>query len=48
MTKILDTDAGHLIGHHLVSALTRQGHWMRGIDIKQPKFAVTQEDEFLH
>ena len=39
MTRILVTGAGGFIGHHLVSALKRQGHWVRGVDIKQPEYA---------
>ena len=47
MNTILVTGAGGFIGHHLVSALKHQGHWVRGVDIKQPEFSATQADEFL-
>jgi GDP-D-mannose 3',5'-epimerase len=45
--KILVTGAGGFIGHHLVTALKDQGHWVRGIDLKQPAFTSTAADEFL-
>jgi nucleoside-diphosphate-sugar epimerase len=47
MTRILVTGAGGFIGHHLVSFLERQGHWVRGVDLKQPEYAATDADEFL-
>ena len=37
MTRILVTGAGGFIGHHLAAELKRQGHWVRGVDIKQPE-----------
>jgi len=30
-----------------VTALKRQGHWVRGVDIKHPEYAPTDADEFL-
>lgn len=44
--KILVTGAGGFIGHHLTSYLKQQGHWVRGVDIKEPEFAPTAADEF--
>ena len=44
--RILVTGAGGFIGHHLVKDLKRQGHWVRGADIKNPEFEETQADEF--
>ena len=35
-TKILVTGAGGFIGHHLVTRLKAQGHWVRGVDLKRP------------
>jgi GDP-D-mannose 3',5'-epimerase len=46
-TKMLVTGAGGFIGHHLVTALKSQGHWVRGVDLKQPEYAPTDADEFL-
>ncbi len=45
--KILVTGAGGFIGHHLVTVLKHQGHWVSGIDLKQPAFTSTDADEFL-
>lgn len=45
--RILVTGAGGFIGHHLVSALKRQGHWVRGIDLVKPQYSRTDADEFL-
>jgi nucleoside-diphosphate-sugar epimerase len=45
--KILVTGAGGFIGHHLVTYLKKQGHWVRGIDLKHPEYAPTDADEFL-
>ena len=47
MTKVVVTGAGGFIGHHLVSYLRRQGHWIRGVDIKQPEYAASDADEFV-
>lgn len=45
--RILVTGAGGFIGHHLVTFLQKHGHWVRGVDIKEPEFAPTTADEFL-
>ena len=47
MTRILVTGAGGFIGHHLVAELKRQGHWVRGVDIKRPEYTTSAADEFL-
>jgi GDP-D-mannose 3',5'-epimerase len=44
--RILVTGAGGFIGHHLVTRLKSEGHWVRGVDIKLPEFSVTDVDEF--
>jgi GDP-D-mannose 3',5'-epimerase len=46
-SKIVVTGAGGFIGHHLVSALTRQGYWVRGVDVKTPEFGPSDAQEFL-
>lgn len=39
--------AGGFIGGHLVKKLKREGYWVRGVDIKNHEFAISQADEFL-
>jgi len=43
---VLVTGAGGFIGHHLVGYLKRQGHWVRGVDLKLPEYGTTDADEF--
>jgi nucleoside-diphosphate-sugar epimerase len=45
--RVLVTGAGGFIGHHLTSFLKRQGHHVRGVDVKRPEFAASDADEFL-
>jgi nucleoside-diphosphate-sugar epimerase len=47
MKRILVCGAGGFIGGHLVKRLKREGHWVRGVDIKQHDFCETQADEFI-
>ena len=44
--RILVTGAGGFIGHHLVKRLHKDGHWVRGVDIKEPEYEATPADEF--
>src|ERR1700687_5452318 len=44
--RVLVTGAGGFIGHHLVTYLKSQGHWVRGVDVKQPEYAPSSADEF--
>jgi len=46
MERVLVTGSGGFIGHHLVTRLKQEGHWVRGADVKLPEFAETQCDEF--
>jgi GDP-D-mannose 3',5'-epimerase len=43
--RILVTGAGGFIGHHLVKRLKREGHWVRGADIKMPEYENSAADE---
>jgi GDP-D-mannose 3',5'-epimerase len=47
MKRVLVTGGGGFIGHHLINRLTEQGHWVRGVDIKEPEFAPTSANEFM-
>jgi GDP-D-mannose 3',5'-epimerase len=42
----LVTGAGGFIGHHLVFVLLAQGYWVRGVDLKHPKFSSSGANEF--
>lgn len=44
--RILVAGAGGFIGHHLVRRLKRDGHWIRGVDSKKPRYEETPADEF--
>jgi len=44
--RILVTGAGGFIGHHLVKRLKREGHWVRGADIKSPEYEASAADQF--
>lgn len=43
--RILVTGAGGFIGHHLVSRLKDEGHWVRGVDLKAPIYEASRADE---
>ncbi len=47
MKKILVNGAGGFIGGHLVKRLKDEGHWVRGVDIKEHEFATPTTDEFI-
>ncbi|MGB8324197.1 MAG: NAD-dependent epimerase/dehydratase family protein, partial [Candidatus Acidiferrum sp.] len=44
--RLLVTGAGGFLGHHLVSRLKAEGHWVRGVDLKEPNYEPSQADEF--
>jgi nucleoside-diphosphate-sugar epimerase len=46
MNRVLVTGAGGFIGHHLVSRLKQEGHWVRGVDVKPPEYSDIDADEF--
>src|SRR6266487_5149644 len=39
--------AGGFIGSHLVKRLKKEGYWVRGVDLKYPKFSETVADDFV-
>jgi GDP-D-mannose 3', 5'-epimerase len=39
--------AGGFIGHHLVRRLKNEGFWVRGTDLKFPRFSETAADDFV-
>ncbi len=46
-SRLLVTGAGGFIGHHLVKYLKSKGFWVRGVDIREPKYDSIPADEFL-
>lgn len=46
MKKAVVCGAGGFIASHLVKRLKKEGYWVRGVDIKEPEFALTAADEF--
>jgi nucleoside-diphosphate-sugar epimerase len=47
MKKILVCGAGGFIGSHLVKRLKSEGHWVRGVDLKFPRYEETFADDFV-
>jgi GDP-D-mannose 3',5'-epimerase len=45
-SRILVTGAGGFIGHHLVKRLKKDGHWVRGVDVKRPEYEASDADDF--
>ena len=45
--SVLVCGAGGFIGHHLVTRLNRQGHWVQAVDLKFPEFSETRADQFI-
>ena len=39
--------AGGFIGSHLVKRLKAEGMWVRGVDLKYPRYAETESDDFI-
>lgn len=47
MKTALVCGAGGFIGHHLVRRLKHDGLWVRGVDLKLPRYSETESDDFL-
>lgn len=47
MKKALVCGAGGFIGSHMVKRLKAEGFWVRGIDLKYPRYAETKADDFM-
>src|SRR6266545_8397247 len=47
MKSALVCGAGGFIGSHLVKRLKKEGYWVRGVDLKYPKFSETVADDFV-
>jgi GDP-D-mannose 3', 5'-epimerase len=46
VSRVLVLGAGGFIGSHLVKRLKAEGHWVRGVDLKVPRYAASPADEF--
>ncbi len=44
--RALVTGAGGFIGHHLITYLRQEGHWVRGMDIEYPEYTPVDANEF--
>lgn len=47
MKTALVLGAGGFIGSHLVIRLKREGYWVRGVDLKRPRYELSPADEFI-
>jgi nucleoside-diphosphate-sugar epimerase len=47
MKRALVCGAGGFIGSHLVKRLKGEGFWVRGVDLKYPRFSASPADDFL-
>ncbi|UUX49320.1 NAD-dependent epimerase/dehydratase family protein [Nisaea acidiphila] len=47
MKQVLVLGAGGFIGSHLVTRLKSEGCWVRGVDLKYPRYSPSAADEFV-
>lgn len=47
MKQVLVCGAGGFIGSHLVRRLKKEGCWVRGVDLKFPRYSQTSADDFV-
>ena len=47
MKKALVCGAGGFIGSHMVKRLKKEGFWVRGVDLKYPRYEETPADDFI-
>ena len=47
MKRAIVCGAGGFIGSHLVARLKGDGFWVRGVDLKFPRFGDTAADDFI-
>jgi GDP-D-mannose 3',5'-epimerase len=45
--RICVSGAGGFIASHLVRRLKEDGHWVRGVDLKRPRWSESAADEFM-
>jgi GDP-D-mannose 3',5'-epimerase len=47
MKRALVLGGGGFVGSHLVKRLKGEGAWVRGVDLKRPRYAATAADDFV-
>jgi nucleoside-diphosphate-sugar epimerase len=47
MRRALVLGGGGFVGSHLVKRLKGEGAWVRGVDLKRPRYAATAADDFV-
>jgi nucleoside-diphosphate-sugar epimerase len=47
MKTALVCGAGGFIGYHLVNRLKKERYWVRGVDLKYPRYSETRADDFV-
>jgi len=47
MRQAIVCGAGGFIGSHLVRRLKREGWWVRGVDLRLPRFSPSEADDFI-
>ncbi len=47
MKRALVCGAGGFIGSHMVKRLKNEGYWVRGVDLKYPRYSETPADDFM-
>jgi GDP-D-mannose 3',5'-epimerase len=47
MKRALVLGGGGFVGSHLVTRLKREGAWVRGVDLKKPRYTATAADDFV-
>ena len=47
MKKVPVCEAGGFIGGHLIKRLSKEGCWVRGVDLKSLEFGKTVANEFV-
>jgi nucleoside-diphosphate-sugar epimerase len=45
--RALVLGAGGFIGSHLVTRLKQEGFWVRGVDLKRPRYSPSSADDFI-
>jgi nucleoside-diphosphate-sugar epimerase len=47
MKKAIVMGAGGFIGSHMVKRLKLEGYWVRGVDLKNTEYSISEADDFI-